>query len=165
VFYGDAGQQIPAASYALYSGYRFNTPGYFDVGVVIMNEDLPRSPVPILFSRDPQVGETAIVVGWGRNQNDVPATLRSGSTRISGVNSSLNGAMLVTPFAPPSSSVCQGDSGGPLLVSEGGTWIVAGITSATSGNACNTGSNFFQSVRRAEVRDFIREHVHGVIER
>ncbi|HEY0876346.1 MAG TPA: trypsin-like serine protease, partial [Vicinamibacterales bacterium] len=65
----------------------------------------------------------------------------------------------------PSSSVCSGDSGGPLLVSEGGLWVIAGITSATSSNACNEGINFYQSVRRREVLDFIREHVPGVIER
>jgi hypothetical protein len=163
--YLGSGDQIVAASFASYPGYRFNTPGFFDVGVVLMAEDLPRNAVPILTSRDARVGETAVIAGWGRDQNDVPATLRAGSTRITAVNSSLNAALLETPYAPPSSSVCSGDSGGPILVSEGSAWVIAGITSSTSDNVCNTGTNFYQSVRHASVRDFIRQQVAGITER
>jgi hypothetical protein len=164
VFLG-SGDQIVASSHAMYPDYRFNVPGFFDVGVVLMDEDLPRNAVPILTSRDARLNETAVIAGWGRDQNDVPATLRAGSTRITQVNSSLNGAMLATPFAPPSSSVCSGDSGGPILVSEGGAWVIAGITSSTSDNICNTGTNYYQSVRHPSVLGFIIGHIANVIER
>jgi hypothetical protein len=164
VFLG-SGDQIVTTSFAPYPGYRFNTSGLFDVGVVLTAVDLPRSAVPILTSRDARVGETAVIAGWGRDQNDVPATLRAGSTRITAVNSSLNAALLETPYAPPSSSVCSGDSGGPILVSEGSAWVIAGITSSTSDNICNTGTNFYQSVRHSSVRDFIRQQIAGITER
>ena len=155
------GAEIVADSFAFYPDYRFNTPGVFDVGVVLMAEDLPRNPVPILTSRDARVGETAIIAGWGRDQSNVPATLRAGSTTVSAVN----GSLLETLFAPPSSSVCSGDSGGPILLSEGGTWSVAGITSATSNDACNTGTNFYQAIRPSSVRDFVLRHVPNAIQR
>jgi Trypsin len=156
-----SGLQIGAESFTAYPDYRFNQSG-FDVGVIRMAEDLPRNPVPILTSRAAINGETAVVVGWGRDQNLSSAVLRAGSTRITGV---ANG-YLETIFAPPSSSICQGDSGGPILLSEGGTWAIAGITSAISSSVCNTANtNFFQSIRLTEVRDFIRQHVPGVIER
>lgn len=160
VFLG-AGLEIIAQSFTLWPNYRFNTAGSFDVGVVVMAEDLPRNSVPILTSREASVGEIAVIAGWGRDQDDRPATLRAGSTRITAVSSSL----IETPFAPPSSSVCSGDSGGSILVSQGGTWVIAGITSATSANVCNTGTNFFQAVRHQSVRDFILQNVPNILQR
>jgi len=155
-----SGDQIDAASFVHYPNYRFNQSG-FDVAVVTMAEDLPRTPVPILTSRDGRNGETAIIIGWGRDQNLAGATLRAGSTTLSAVRS----GFLETIYAPPSSSICQGDSGGPILLQEGGAWLIAGISSATSDNVCNTGTNFYQSVRQSEVLNFIRQHVPGVSER
>lgn len=159
VFLG-TGLEIVAQSFVFFPNYRFNQSG-FDVGVVFMAEDLPRNSVPILTSRNASVGETAVIAGWGRDQSDIPSTLRAGSTRITAVSSSL----LETPFAPPSSSVCSGDSGGPILLSEGGGWAIAGITSATSANVCNTGTNFFQAVRNQNVRDFILSNVPNILQR
>lgn len=156
-----SGEQIPAQSFAFYPNYVFNTPNTFDVGVVVMGADLPRNPVPVVLSRDAQSGEAAVIVGWGRDQQDKPATLRAGSTVISAVSSSL----LQTVYAPPSASICQGDSGGPILINAGGTWSIAGITSASSNAVCNTGTNFYQAVRHPSVRDFILQHVPAVIQR
>ena len=153
------GPQIDATSFVFYPGYQFNESG-FDVAVVLLGEDLPRTPIPILTSRNAQVGETAIIAGWGRNQNNELATLRAGSTAISGV-----GDLLRTIFAPPSSSICSGDSGGPLLLLEGGVWTIGGITSATTQSACNTGENFYQAVRHPSVTNFILEHVPAVLQR
>ena len=154
-----SGDQIQAQSFVHYPGFVFNQNGV-DVGMVTMADDVPRNPVPVLLSRDAHVGETAIIAGWGRDQNNETATLRSGSTTISVV-----GALLQTAFAPPSSSVCSGDSGGPILVQEGGAWSVAGITSATSANICNTGTNFYQAVRQPNVTDFILQQAPDVARR
>ena len=155
-----SGPQIDATGFVGYPNYRFNQSG-FDVGIITMGEDLPRTPAAILVNRDGRVGETAIIVGWGRDQNNASHTLRAGSTTLSG----LADGYLQTLYAPPSSSVCQGDSGGPILLQEGGVWTVAGITSATSTNVCNTGTNFYQSVRHPAVRDFILQHVPTVGQR
>lgn len=160
VWWGPPNPQIVAQSFVHYPGYVFNNPNVFDVGVITLAEDIPRNVVPLLLSRDARVGETAIVAGWGRDQNDAGATLRSGSTTISVV-----GGLLQTAFAPPSSSVCSGDSGGPILLQEGDVWSIAGITSATSANVCNTGTNFYQAVRHPSVTAFIDQHVPDVIRR
>ena len=160
VWLGPPSAQIVAQSFVHYPGYVFNNPNVFDVGVITMADDLPRGIVPVLLSRDARVGETAIIAGWGRDQNDAGATLRSGSTMITVV-----GGLLQTPFAPPSSSVCSGDSGGPILLQEGGAWSVGGITSATSANVCNTGTNFYQAVRHPSVTAFIEQHVPDVTRR
>lgn len=156
-----SGPEIVATAVIAYPGYTFNSPNTFDVGVLTFDADLPRAPVPILTSRAGRVGETAIVAGWGRDENSVTTQLRAGSTRISAVNA----AYMETLYAPPSASVCSGDSGGPLLLSENGRWAIGGITSATSAVACSTGTNFYQAVFNTNVRDFIRQHVPGLTER
>lgn len=155
VWLGVVGEaEIVAQSFVAWPNYVFNNPSSFDVGVITMPQDLQRTPVSILTSRAGQVGETAIIAGWGRNQDSVTTVLRAGSTVISAVSSTY----LQTAFAPPSSSVCSGDSGGPIFLSQGGRWTLAGIISATSGTACNEGTNFYQAVFNTSVRDFILQH-------
>jgi hypothetical protein len=155
-----SGPEIEAESFTFFPGYQFNVSG-FDVGVVRVPEDLPRAPMSILTSRDAQVGEAAILAGWGRDENSASASLRAGSTTISQVSATL----LQTIFAPPSASVCQGDSGGPILLNQGGAWTIAGITSATSANVCNTGNNFYQAIRHPAMTGFILEQVPGIGQR
>lgn len=156
-----SGAEIVAESFTFFPNYQFNNPSSFDVGVVRVGVDLPRTPMPILTSRDAQVGETAIVAGWGRDDNVQSTSLRAGSTVISSVTATL----LQTRFAPPSASVCSGDSGGPLLLNQGGTWSIAGIISATTANVCNTGDNFYQAIRHPAMTDFILQHVPGIGQR
>lgn len=160
IFLG-SGDQIPATAIHFYPGFVFNAPNTFDVAVLLFDQDIPRTPLPILTSREGRVGETAVVSGWGRDENDVTTSLRAGSTTISAVNANF----LQTLYAPPSASVCSGDSGGSILLREGGQWAIGGITSATSSVACNTGTNFFQAVFNTNVRNFIRQHVPTVGER
>ena len=160
VYLGVGGIQVPATSFVFYPNYKFNSSGVFDVGVVFVGEDLPRTPIPVLTSRDAKVGEAAILAGWGRDQINTTATLHAGSTSVTAV-----GSLIETPYAPPASSICSGDSGGPILLQEGGTWSIGGITSATTQSACNTGTNFFQAVRHPSVIGFIRQHVSGFAER
>jgi len=162
IWFGVVGTlEIPAAAFHFYPGYSFNAPNVFDVGVLLFDEDLPRTPVSILTSRQAQVGETAIVAGWGRDENSSTTQLRAGSTKISAVSATY----LETLHAPPSASVCSGDSGGPILLQQSGIWTIGGITSATSGVACNTGTNFYQAVFNPNVRNFIRQYVPTVGER
>lgn len=149
VFLG-SGAELPTTTFTAHPGYRSGGGSAADVGVVVMPQDLPRNPIPLLLSRDVRVGEPAIIAGWGRNQNDVPATLRAGATTITGA-----GTILETQFGGQVSSVCSGDSGGPILISEGGTWTIGGVTSATSDNVCNTGTNFYVSLRNSSVSSFV----------
>ena len=148
VFLG-SGLETAAESFTLHPAYRGAGPA--DVGVVMMREPIGRRPMPLLLSRDPRVGETAVIAGWGRNQNDVPATLRAGVTIITAAGT----ALLETRFGSNVSSICSGDSGGPILFNEGGTWAIGGVSSATSANICNTGTNFYVALRNAEVSSFV----------
>ena len=154
------GPELVAASYVHYPGYAFNQSG-FDIGFVFMSQDVPRTPVSMLLSRSAQVGEAAIIAGWGRNEASVVTFLRAGSTKISAVGNTL----LETQYAPPSSSICSGDSGGPIFLQEGGRWSVAGISSATSGDSCNNGTNYYQALTTGPVRTFIDQHAAAALRR
>jgi S1-C subfamily serine protease len=123
-----------------------------DVAVVLTAQDINRTPIRILTSRDARVGEQAVIAGWGVDERGNGTTLRAGTTTISAVT----GVELQTQFSSNTSSVCSGDSGGPLLVSEGGGWAIAGVTSATAiGGSCALGSSFFVNVRNASVMSFV----------
>jgi V8-like Glu-specific endopeptidase len=150
VFKG-SGDQIPAASLHAYPGYRESDPNALDVGVMLFAQDLGTLIVPLLLGRDARVGETAVVAGWGRDQSQTGSTLRAGSTTISAVTPTL----LQTEVSANNSSVCPGDSGGALLISEAGTWSLAGVISANSTTACAFGSNFYANLRNPQITSFI----------
>lgn len=150
-----AGEEIVAESFAFHPSYTQSNG--LDVGVVIMAQDLPRTPVPLLTSRDVSRGEAAVIAGWGRDQQSVGATLRAGATTISSVNA----LFLESEFSTTASSICSGDSGGPILISQGGRWAIAGISSAASVATCNAGTNFYVSVRNSTISSFILSRVPG----
>lgn len=159
VFLG-SGSEIVAASFTPHPAYRAGG-GAADVGVVMMAQPIGRTPIPLLLGRDPRVGETAVVAGWGRNQNDVPATLRAGLTTITAAD----GTLLETQYGANVGSICSGDSGGPILLSEGAVWAVGGVTSATSANVCNTGTSYYVTLRNAAVSSFVLSLVPDALQR
>lgn len=154
------GPEFVAASFFTHPSFNTSTL-QFDAGIVLMREDLPRPPASILTSRTGRPGETAIIAGFGRDEASVTTQLRAGSTTVSAANEN----RLETLYALPASAICSGDSGGPIFLSEGGRWVVAGISSATTESSCNTGTNYYQSVVRDSVRDFILQHVPAVVRR
>jgi|SRR5215510_11192878 len=150
VFLG-VGPELDAVSFSPHPSYTGNAPN-FDVGVILMGADIPRTPVPLLLSRDTRVGETAVVTGWGKDGiQGVTSTLRAGVATITSVTS----LALQTTTTSSFSSVCQGDSGGPILVQESGVWSIAGVISANSTLACSFGDNFYANVRNSSISAFI----------
>lgn len=150
VFLG-TGPEIVAESFAGHPAYRSSGGSTADVGVVVVAQPLGRTPIPVLVGRDARVGETAVIAGWGRTLDAVTSTLHAGVTTITAVG----GTLLETQYSANVSSVCSGDSGGPILLSEGGTWTIGGVTSATSTTDCNTGTNYYVAVRNPSVTSFI----------
>jgi secreted trypsin-like serine protease len=148
VFLG-VGPELNAASFAPHPGYNGGTT--LDVGVVLMPEDIPRTPIPLLLSRDARVGETAVLTGWGKDATGVTSTLRAGVATITAVTS----LTLQTSFSANFSSVCQGDSGGPILLLESGVWAIGGVISANSTLACSFGDNFYANIRQPDITSFV----------
>lgn len=143
------------------AGYHESAGSAFDVAVVTTDTDIGRPPIPLLTSRDARVGEAAVISGWGKNSAEVAGTLRAGNTAITVVTSDV----LQTQFSTSAAFVCQGDSGGPILVQEGGTWAIAGVISANTNTACNTGNNFYAAIRSPSVTSFILDQVPNAARR
>jgi len=151
VFLG-SGPELVTQSFAVHPSWREANNTAFDAAVVLMPEDIGRTPLPLLLSRDARVSENAILAGWGKDSiAGVPATLRAGVATITAVSA----LTLQTTFTTTASSVCQGDSGGPILLSEGGGWAVGGVISANSTLACSSGDNFYANIRHPEISGFI----------
>lgn len=157
-----SGGLIRASSFRFHPNYNGSvSTTNLDVGVVFMDDDLPRTPIPVLLSRDVNVGETAVVAGWGRDLQSSSGIFRAGATTISAVTPTV----LTTQFSTSTAGICLGDSGGPILIQEGGVWSVAGITSAATVFTCNDGTNFYASVRNSQIRAFIEEQVPAAARR
>jgi hypothetical protein len=146
-----SGDEIIAESFSFHPSYRPGSGTAIDVGIVMMSQDLPRTPVPLLRSRDVQNGESAVIAGWGRDQASIGATLRAGRTTITAVGS----IFLESVFSTTASAICLGDSGGPILVSQGSGWAIAGVSSAASVLECNSGTNFYVNIRNSNASSFI----------
>jgi V8-like Glu-specific endopeptidase len=153
--------QILASHVEADASYHQVSGSAFDVAIVTTDSDIGRPPIPLLTSRDARVGEAAVVSGWGNDTGSNAGTLRAGNTTLSVVTSDV----LQTQFSTSSAFVCQGDSGGPILVQESGVWAIAGVISANTNIACNTGNNFYAAIRNANVTSFILSRVPNAAQR
>ncbi len=150
IFLGQGAQRV-ASSFTALPGYQQNDPNALDVGIVQLDQDIGRPAVPLLLSRDARVGETAIVAGWGKDQNRAADTLRAAATTVSAVGPTF----LQTQFASGSGAICSGDSGGPLLLNDNGVWAIGGVISAVSNAACTSGTDYYANVRNAAITAFV----------
>ena len=137
---------IPAQAFTAAPNYQESDPTSLDVGVIRFANDIGRPPMPLLVSRDARVGEAAVIAGWSAEK-----TLRAGGTTITVVGPTL----LQTDVIANASAVCPGDSGGPLLLSQGGAWAIAGVTSAATTTACSFGTSYYANIRNSAIRSFI----------
>jgi hypothetical protein len=136
----------------LYTGAGDGSP---DVGVVKFPQSLGHKLVPLLLTRDATPGEPAVIAGYGQSATGSVGILRAGFVTIS---DRTDAYVVVTATAPTASATCSGDSGGPLLISQGGEWAVAGITSSAT-DYCVNGTSYFARVKNDAVQNFILNYV------
>ena len=88
VWFGAGSDLVDASSFVVHPDYHgATTTAEPDVGIVLMKDDLGRAPIPLLLSRAGNVGEQAVIAGWGNDQNQEAATNRAGVTTLSAVGS------------------------------------------------------------------------------
>ncbi len=126
--------------------------GENDIGVLLLAEDAPVAPVPLVGSALPAdvVGRTTRLVGFGLDEQGQAGHRRSGTARVVAV-----GEGTFSIEAAPGMS-CGGDSGGPSFLEMDGIERVAGITSFGD-TTCTTGTNTRVDVHAAFLRAILDE--------
>ncbi|MCX6544232.1 MAG: trypsin-like serine protease [Acidobacteria bacterium] len=148
---GLGGRAIAASSFTPIPAYSATATGSPDVGVVIVGEDLGRTPLPLLVSRDVVPGEQGVVAGYGLDASGGQGVLHAGTVTIYriGVN------VFSSDFSGDVSNTCSGDSGGPLLVLQDGTWGIAGVTEAGESSDCLSGISNYARLRNDILSSFV----------
>jgi len=155
--------QLPITTTEFYAspGYTGVGPSSLDVGVVIFKESLNRASMPLLTSRAVTAGESAVIAGFGTDGVfGGGSTLRAGTLTVARVTDTY----IEANYSTTSSSICAGDSGGPLLISIGGVWAVAGVTSSVT-TGCLSGTSSYAKVSNGSIRSFILKYVPAAGER
>lgn len=149
-------------------GYTFAEPGVFfnDVAIVHTASQLPVPAVPILLSRAPEVGESAIVAGYGQVENGGPAVedVIAGNAVIRVVTDN----HLRIDFQGGESHPCQGDSGGALFIEEGDSLVIVGVVSQSDPSiseeqVCSKGDmTLYANTQWTDISNFITSQVPNV---
>ena len=111
-----------------------------DAAVLSLSENPSLPIVPVLVSREVQLGERGYVYGYGAREQGPDfsedatnfATLESGSMTIENITSN----HLFVAYGGSGANVCFGDSGGPLIVPVDGIPTLVGVVSAGSNTSC-----------------------------
>ncbi len=125
-----------------------------DVGVINVPVPLPLPSVPILASAAPQVGQKAVVFGYGTTgAAEDYGQLRSGVMKIAAVDA----GRIFADYEGGTSNVCSGDSGGPLLLQIGNQLTIGGTTSYGDSATCVVGErSVFMNLQSPSIQSFLR---------
>lgn len=158
---------IPASRVAVHPGFTVSAEQvlFNDVAVVQTSSALPVPALPLLMSRQPEVGEQSVVAGYGQTEN--------GGDAVDDVVAGGAVVRLVTDnhvridFQGGESHPCRGDSGGALFVEQGDGLAIVGVVSqsdpsVSSDQVCEQGDKtLYTNTQSASVNNFIFSQVQG----
>lgn len=147
---------IAANSWQIHPNFARSSNGMLsnDVGVINVPVPLPLPTVPILSSATAQVGQKAVVFGYGTSGTaDDYGQLRSGVMKIAAVDA----GRIFANYEDGTSNVCSGDSGGPLLLQIGSQLTIGGTTSYGDSATCSVGEqSVFMNLQSPNIQTFLR---------
>lgn len=164
----DAGvQSVSANRIEIHPGYseNFGVGAVFnDVAVVFTSQSLDEPRVPLLLSRSAQVGEEAVVTGYGTRDDGSFGELFAGNATVTDVTAN----HVSTAFTGVGSNPCTGDSGGPLLVDAGGVLAIAGVVSTGNADVENCGPGdvtLYANLDNSSINSFVLDLVPNALTR
>ena len=128
-----------------------------DIAIVELEDEVPVAPVPLLLTK-PTLPDAAIsIFGYGFDEDDNFASLRSGEMRVTGITSQ----NVFARFSGDGSNICFGDSGGPALAKDDeGLLGIVGVTSFATTQGCTEDSfAAFANIQGNEILEFILDTV------
>lgn len=147
---------ITSNSWQIHPNFVRNSNGILsnDVGVINVPVPLPIPTVPILSSATPQVGQKAVVFGYGTTgATEDYGQLRSGVMKVAAVDT----GRIFANYESGTSNVCSGDSGGPLLLQIGKQLTIGGTTSYGDSVSCSVGEqSVFMNLQSPTIQTFLR---------
>lgn len=157
---------VAATTYANHPAFSFQTRDngaivfFNDVAIVTVPTPLLAATLPILISRNPIVGEEAVIAGFGLTEpGSSVGDLNAGTAEVS--DFSANHVFLT--FTGNQSHPCQGDSGGPMLLRHLGTLTIAGVVSQSDpsvdlSRSCKSGDvTLYANTQEAGILNFINQ--------
>ncbi len=153
------GKTYDATGYAVHSQYLKNpspssTAIYDrnDLGLVQIGSAFGITPIPVITSRSPSVGESLMVAGYGQDESGTTEVLKATYMTVSEVFTS----GFVLPYDTTHTNVCFGDSGGPAFGYVNGVLGVFGVTSSGTVTNCLEGDKtFFPKISFSENTSFV----------
>ncbi len=153
-------------AHELYNGFSSD----YDVGVVILEEELTNRTVAVLSENDLTPSEELLIAGYGlvdhtgtgRNElgpgDGITDGLQSGFMRVHRVS---HGSIKARyNFRKGGSNTCNGDSGGPAFVKRGDDWVLAGVISNGRNLRCGRRDiSGFANLTADNVKSFLAEYV------
>lgn len=132
-----------------------------DIAIIRLAKRVPVEPVPVLTSAPVVSGLSISIFGYGFDENDNFANLKSGEMEITGVTSQ----NIFARFRGSGSNICFGDSGGPALArGEDGSLGLIGVTSfATSGGCVEDSFAAFANLQGKDIQSFIFDIVPSIM--
>jgi secreted trypsin-like serine protease len=143
-----------AHSHPSYEG----TLGIFDVGVLILNDALPVTPIAVSHSplTDSDIGKRVRIVGYGDTTVYGEGFGKRRQAMVALV-SYTSGSVTVGNVGSDGKVQCYGDSGGPALLTIDGVERIIGFDSGGQGSLCNRDDI---NTRADAVTAFIDPYIH-----
>lgn len=137
---------------------------YNDVAVLRLRTRASGRVLPLLLSKEVEVGDEVSIFGYGLDELQNVGYLRRGKTAVESVSAS----HVVTRYRGFDSDTCSGDSGGPAIhqyIDSDGVKRrgIVGITSTGTLADCSIGDqSYFINLQDPTVFNFIVEHAPRV---
>ena len=138
-----------------------------DIAYITLSEPLDLDTLPVLVSRQVQIGDKLAIYGFGLDEDQRTGIPKSGTMTVE----DLSQDNIFADFDNSSSNTCTGDSGGPAIIrakNASGQTItgLVGVTStgsATGAQSCSKGErSSFTNLASPQVVNWLRANISGI---